>query len=121
MKSNSSTLESAARSVRNAVAKADSGFGAALSGELRDFLSDIEDLVKATASLTGGELERAKEKLGARVAAAKEQLDELTAEVSARAVKTAKATDTYVHDKPWQSIGVGAGLGFLLGFLVARR
>ena len=121
MKSNDSTLESAARRVRDAVSRSDSGFGTALSGELRDFLSDIEDLVKATASLTGDELDRAKEKLTERVTAAKESLDELTTEVSARAVKTAKATDAYVHEQPWQAIGVGAGIGFLLGFLVARR
>ncbi|MDB5986570.1 MAG: hypothetical protein JWR16_1623 [Nevskia sp.] len=121
MKSNGSTLESAARRVRRAVSKEDPGFGAALSGELRDFLSDIEDLVKATASLTGGELDRAKEKLQERVTAAKESLDELSSEVSERAVKTAKATDAYVHEQPWQAIGVGAGAGFLLGYLVARR
>lgn len=120
MKANG-TIETAARRVRDAVSKSDPSFGAALSGELRDFLSDIEDLVKATASLTGSELERAKEKLAARVSAAKESLDDLTTEVSERAVKTAKATDAYVREQPWQSIGIGAGLGFVLGFLVAKR
>ena len=32
-----------------------------------------------------------------------------------------KATDGYVHENPWQSIGVGAGLGLLVGFLISRR
>jgi ElaB/YqjD/DUF883 family membrane-anchored ribosome-binding protein len=33
----------------------------------------------------------------------------------------ARATDLYVHERPWESIAVGAGAGLLLGLLVARR
>jgi ElaB/YqjD/DUF883 family membrane-anchored ribosome-binding protein len=33
----------------------------------------------------------------------------------------ARATDEYVHDNPWQAIGVAAAVGFLLGLVVARR
>lgn len=29
--------------------------------------------------------------------------------------------DDYVHDKPWQGIGVGAAVGLVLGLLLARR
>ena len=27
----------------------------------------------------------------------------------------------YVHEKPWQGIGVGAAVGLVLGLLLARR
>jgi len=41
------------------------------------------------------------------------------------AVDTAKRAmttgDDYVHANPWQAIGIGAGLGMLAGFLLARR
>jgi ElaB/YqjD/DUF883 family membrane-anchored ribosome-binding protein len=41
------------------------------------------------------------------------------------AVDTAKRAMTtgndYVHANPWQAIGIGAGLGILAGFLLARR
>lgn len=121
MKANSDTIETAARKVREVVHKADSGFGAALSRELRDFLSDIEDLVKSMTSLTGGELERAREKLTERVGVARESLEALSGEVSERAMKTAKATDAYVREQPWQAVGIGAGLGLLLGLFIARR
>jgi ElaB/YqjD/DUF883 family membrane-anchored ribosome-binding protein len=26
-----------------------------------------------------------------------------------------------VHEKPWQSIGIAAGLGLLIGLLISRR
>ncbi|AJJ09071.1 hypothetical protein CH64_1599 [Yersinia rohdei] len=27
----------------------------------------------------------------------------------------------YVHDKPWQGVGIGAAIGLVLGLLLARR
>jgi ElaB/YqjD/DUF883 family membrane-anchored ribosome-binding protein len=30
-------------------------------------------------------------------------------------------TDDYVHDNPWQAIGVSAAIGFLVGLVIARR
>jgi ElaB/YqjD/DUF883 family membrane-anchored ribosome-binding protein len=31
------------------------------------------------------------------------------------------ATDDWVHMHPWGAVGLGAGVGFLIGLLVARR
>jgi ElaB/YqjD/DUF883 family membrane-anchored ribosome-binding protein len=31
------------------------------------------------------------------------------------------ATDRYVHDNPWTSLGVAAAVGMLIGFLVGQR
>ena len=33
----------------------------------------------------------------------------------------AKATDEYVHEHPWQAVGVAAVIGLLLGALITRR
>ena len=33
----------------------------------------------------------------------------------------ANRADDYVHEKPWQGIGVGAAVGLVLGLLLARR
>lgn len=29
--------------------------------------------------------------------------------------------DSYVHNKPWQGVGIGAAVGIVLGVLLARR
>lgn len=33
----------------------------------------------------------------------------------------AESTDQYVHENPWKVVGIGAGLGFVLGLLMAPR
>lgn len=38
-----------------------------------------------------------------------------------RAKKAVYRADDYVHEKPWQGIGVGAAVGLILGLLLARR
>ena len=35
--------------------------------------------------------------------------------------EAARATDEYVHEHPWQAVGAAAGVGFLIGMLIARR
>jgi len=39
----------------------------------------------------------------------------------ARAKLAAKSTDDYVHTHPWESVGIGAFAGFVLGVLISRR
>ena len=38
-----------------------------------------------------------------------------------RAKAAANATNGYVHENPWPSIGVAAGIAFVAGLLVGRR
>lgn len=92
-----------------------------VSREFHNFLADIEDLIKATTSLTGEDLARATAKLSERVAAAKESVEEMGGEISHQARKTAADTNDYVHKQPWEAIGAGAAVAFLLGFVLARR
>jgi ElaB/YqjD/DUF883 family membrane-anchored ribosome-binding protein len=94
---------------------------AAVSREYHNFLADVEDLVKATSALTGEELTRARAKLMERVASARQSAEEIGGAVVAQARKSAVATDLYVHEQPWKAIGIGAGLGLLLGLVLARR
>lgn len=89
--------------------------------EFNNFIADIEDLIKATTSLTGEDLQKAKAKLNARIASAKESAAEVSESVITRARQTAETTNTYVHEKPWSAIGASAAIGLLLGYLLARR
>lgn len=42
-------------------------------------------------------------------------------EVKAKAQEAVKVTDTYVHERPWQAVGIGAAAGLIIGLLAARR
>jgi ElaB/YqjD/DUF883 family membrane-anchored ribosome-binding protein len=93
----------------------------AMATEFRNFVADVDDLIKATTLLTGEELARAKAKLGARIASAKTAAGEMGGAIADSARRGATATNTYVHEQPWTAIGAGAAAGLLLGFLLARR
>jgi len=97
------------------------GGGSAVSREVHSFLADIEDLVKATTSLTGDDLARAKAKLTERIGAAKVSVEKMGGAIADGTRHAAQATDGFVHERPWQAIGIGAALGVLVGFLIARR
>ena|SRR5437762_1973091 len=97
------------------------GIASGASREFHSFLADIEDLIKATTSLTGEDLATAKSKLNARIAAARNSVVEISDSVSQRVRKSAVTTNNFVHDKPWQAIGIGAVVGMLLGVVIGRR
>ncbi len=84
-------------------------------------ISDAEQLLKLTADDASGKFSDVRGRLGERLAAARTQMSELEAAAVAKAKEVAKATDDYVHENPWQSIGIAAGVGFLVGLLAGRR
>jgi ElaB/YqjD/DUF883 family membrane-anchored ribosome-binding protein len=92
-----------------------------IAGEFTNFVSDVEDLVKQTTSLTGEELTQAKLKLSQRLTDAKNTVSEFGGAVAARAKKTADATNDYVQNEPWKAVGIGAAFGLLLGVVLSRR
>lgn len=92
-----------------------------LVADLKVVLTDAEELLRLTASDASGKLSDVRARLGEHVGSAKVRLVELEDVVAERTREAARATDTYVREHPWQSVGVAAGVGFLLGMLSSRR
>jgi ElaB/YqjD/DUF883 family membrane-anchored ribosome-binding protein len=97
------------------------GATSGVTNEFHNFVADMEDLVSKTTSVTGEELTRVKAKLSARIAAAKLSIEEMGTTVIQRTRQAATVTNNYVHEQPWQAIGIGAAAGVLLGFVLGRR
>ena len=91
-----------------------------IAREFQNLAADIEDLIQSNTSLTGEDLARAKAKLHARVAAARESVQRLGAPLIDRARNAVKDTASRVRAQPWQAIGVAAGASLLVGYLVGR-
>jgi ElaB/YqjD/DUF883 family membrane-anchored ribosome-binding protein len=86
-----------------------------------DALADAEALVKATADMSGDGLAQVRTKARESVRLAKARLAEAQDVVVQTARGAAGTTDAYVRESPWEAIGIAAGVGVLVGVLLARR
>ena len=85
-----------------------------LVGDVKIVMSDVEDLLKATASQTGEKIVEARARAQAAIARAQAAAIE-------QGKEAARTTDQYVQDNPWAAIGVSAVAGLLVGLLIGRR
>ena len=92
-----------------------------LVSNLRRVVSDTEVLLAATAGQTDSKITELRARARENLLVAREKLADADALVRARARQAAAATDDYVHDNPWSSIGAAAALGILIGVLLGRR
>ncbi len=58
---------------------------------------------------------------GARLADARSKMYDLSDVARVRGREAARMADDYVRESPWISVGAAAGIGFLVGVLLARR
>ena len=91
------------------------------SNEMEALVADAEDLVKNTADVVGVQTAAARAKLQATIASSKEWIAARAQVLGDHGRQAAGAVDDYVHESPWQAIGIAAALGAVLGALVARR
>jgi len=92
-----------------------------LVSDLKAIVVDAEELLKLTADQAGGRIGELRGRLEQHLASARSGLTAAEAALVDKARQAAHATDDYVRDHPWQSVGVAAGIGFLLGLLSGRR
>lgn len=92
-----------------------------LMQDLRVVVHDAEALLKATAGQVDERITRARARAEESLRHARARLASVEADLEAQVRAGAQAADQYVHENPWQSIGIAAGVGFLLGYLMGRR
>ena len=92
-----------------------------LVADFKAVVSDAEALLKATASQTGERAQAARARIEESLNEARERLATLQEDLIDRSKAAARATNQLVHDNPWQSVAVAAGIGFLLGLITGRR
>ena len=92
-----------------------------LLADLKTVMNDAEALLRATSSQTGEKIQEVRARAEESLRQAKQRLMTIEDEALRRAREVADATDEYVRDNPWQSVGIAAGVGLLVGLLLARR
>ena len=70
---------------------------------------------------TEADLERVTDHIEEGIRAGKYTWRDVQNAVVAKTRKAATTTDQYAHENPWNVIGMAAGLGFILGLLLAPK
>lgn len=92
-----------------------------LMSDLRIVIEDAEELLRLTAGQAGDKVAEMRARIQDRLHRAKSELAHLQKLAVEQARHAAEATDEFVHERPWTSVGIAAGVGVLVGMLIARR
>jgi len=92
-----------------------------LIADFKVVVADAEELLCATASEAGGKAADLRARIQARLADAKVQIADAETVIIDKAKRAGRAADDYVHDNPWRSVGIAAGVGLIVGLLIGRR
>jgi ElaB/YqjD/DUF883 family membrane-anchored ribosome-binding protein len=88
---------------------------------LADFnavMTEADQLLKFVTDEGGDKASALRTRLERNMRAARERLHSLEDAVMEKTRETARATDEYVHENPWQTVGMAAALGALVGAAV---
>ncbi|MDN4572951.1 YqjD family protein [Pandoraea sp. XJJ-1] len=89
--------------------------------DIKSVLADAEDLLKQAANTTGERASELSDKALALLKQAKEKASDVQVVVVEKSKQAARVTDDYVHDHPWQAVGIAAGIGVVIGLLLNRK
>lgn len=92
-----------------------------LMDDLRVVISDAEELLRMTADQAGESAANLRNRVQTRMNQARVELLNLQEAAVAKVKAAGLATDEFVHENPWKSIGIAAGAGLLIGLLLGRR
>jgi ElaB/YqjD/DUF883 family membrane-anchored ribosome-binding protein len=81
-------------------------------------IADTEQLLKSVAAVGGEKAGAMRASVEQNLRVARERLRELEDAAMQRARATAESTDEYVRANPWESIGIAASIGALVGIVI---
>lgn len=84
---------------------------------MEDIADDASTFLHSATGMTQDELGEARERLSQML----DQVRDAYEAVQEKAVEYTKATDKAIRRNPYPAIGIAAGIGILVGFLITRR
>jgi ElaB/YqjD/DUF883 family membrane-anchored ribosome-binding protein len=92
-----------------------------LKDDLAAVVRDVEVLMQASADYGGEKTADARARIRESLDAAKRRLHEAEQSAVRHGEDALHATEDYTRKNPWQALGIAAGIGLVVGVLVARR
>ncbi|HSX72122.1 MAG TPA: DUF883 family protein, partial [Pseudomonas sp.] len=93
----------------------------AMSSEFQTLIRDTESLLRQTSEVAGHQMQELRTRITGNLGRARELLKETEHSLEQQGRVAMEKTEEYVHQHPWQTLGIAAGVGFLLGLLAGRR
>jgi ElaB/YqjD/DUF883 family membrane-anchored ribosome-binding protein len=94
---------------------------AAGNPEVEKLIADVEELINRVAQSRDPATEHLCARVAEAVANARRALNERASQVQRQARDALAASDSYVRAQPWESMGVAAVAGLVVGLLLFRR
>jgi ElaB/YqjD/DUF883 family membrane-anchored ribosome-binding protein len=92
-----------------------------LAEDLRTVISDAEELLRVTADQAGEKFAATRQKVQDSLQRARAELADVEEVLVTQGKQAARVADDYVRANPWQSVGIAAGIGVIIGLLITRR
>lgn len=93
----------------------------AVNNDLNTLVKDAQALFQAASTLTGEKAEEARNRGMQILDTALTKAQNAQASALAISKKIAASTDDYVKENPWRAIAAAAGVGLLVGVILARK
>jgi ElaB/YqjD/DUF883 family membrane-anchored ribosome-binding protein len=85
------------------------------NSEIQSLSSDVEELVERIGDSADADIKRLRSKITETLANVKQLVADSAENIGARTRAAATATDEFVHERPWTTIGIAALLALLVG------
>jgi len=92
-----------------------------LVGDLRNLVTDAEELLKATASQAGDKIGVARQKIEQSLIEGKKALADAEKNLLKKSKECAEIADDYVRENPWSAVGIAASVGLVFGLLIRGK
>lgn len=89
--------------------------------DMKTLIRDAQELLREATASTGVKAEELREKGLGLLDAAMDKMQDLQTSVVESGREVAGSADDYVRQNPWQAVAISAGIGLLIGMLVARK
>lgn len=89
--------------------------------DMRTLVRSAQELFREVTAATGGRADEWRAKGTDMLDTALDQAQDIQAVALEAGQEFIDAADEFVRQKPWQAVAVSAGVGMLVGMLVARR
>lgn len=89
--------------------------------DLHKVLGELEHVVKGAMSSAGGHADDVADKVRSALDQAQGRIDDAEQALGKNLRRGARATDEYVKDNAWMSMGIMAAVAFVIGFSLGRR